>query len=265
MTRDELKHLHPRQIRELIREGKFRDHTSGIGEGYTQANLVILPKESAFDFLLFCQRNPKPCPVLEVTDPGSPLLKELADKADLRTDLPKYRIYKKGELINEVADIQNSWRDDLVGFLLGCSYTFEYALLNANIPLRHVSEGKNVAMYITDIQCKPSGRFAGPMVVSMRPIHRDLVVRAIQVTTRFPFTHGAPIHFGDPEVIGIHDLEKVDFGEPVRIEPDEVPVFWACGVTPQAVALHAKLDFIITHSPGHMFISDIKDEELAVL
>lgn len=265
MEREKVKGLPPGEIRKLIREGKWKSHTSGLAPGYAQANLAILPQKLAFDFLLFCQRNPKPCPVLEVTEPGNPLLSQIAKGANVRTDIPRYRIYQKGKYVAEVEEIREYWRKDLVAFLIGCSYTFETALINAHIPLRHVQDGTNVAIYITSIPCQPAGVFSGPMVVSMRPIPQELVVRAVQVTSRFPVTHGAPIHIGDPKKIGIANLKAVDWGEEPRLEKGDVPVFWACGVTPQAVAMEAKPELMITHSPGHMFISDLRDEELAAL
>jgi len=265
MEREKLKNMHPREIRQLIRKGQWNSHTSGLAPGYAQANLAILPQKLAFDFLLFCQRNPKPCPVLEVTEPGDPILRKIARAADIRTDIPRYRIYRKGKLIAEVEDIKKYWRKNSVAFLIGCSYTFESALIQANIPLKHIQDGKNVSVYITNILCEPAGIFSGPMVVSMRPIPQELVIRAIQVTSRFPATHGAPVHIGDPKKIGISDLNQVDWGEKPRMGKGDVPVFWACGVTPQAVAMEAKLELMITHSAGHMFISDVRDEELAAL
>jgi uncharacterized protein YcsI (UPF0317 family) len=266
LTKADLKGLHPREIRALIRERKWTRGTEGLAEGYAQANLVVIPKEAAFEFLLFCQRNPKPCPVVEVTDPGSPIVQEVAPGADLRTDLPRYRVYEKGECVAEVEDIADYWREDLVGFLLGCSYTFETALLRANIPLRHHEENKIVSLYVTNIPCRPAGRFHGPMVVSMRPVRRDQVVRAIQVTARFPTNHGAPVHIGDPAAIGIRDLDEVAFNTGrVEVKGDEVPLFWGCGCTPQAVALEARLPFMMTHCPGYMFITDRLTEEMGGL
>lgn len=265
MKRDQVKRLAPREIRQLIRNGKWNGHTAGLAPGYAQANLAILPQNLAFDFLLFCQRNPKPCPVLEVTEPGNPILSQIAKGADVRMDIPRYRIYKKGKYVAEVENIKEYWRQDLVAFLIGCSYTFENALLNANIPLRHIQHGTGVPVYITNIQCKPAGIFSGPMVVSMRPIPEHLVVRAVQVTSRFPATHGAPIHIGDPKKIGISNLKKMNWGDTPRMEKGDIPVFWACGVTPQAVAMQAKPELMITHTAGYMFISDIRDEELAAL
>ncbi|MFC2013613.1 putative hydro-lyase [Chloroflexota bacterium] len=254
-----------KEVRNLIRRGKLFRQTSGLAPGYVQANLVILPREIAFDFFIFCQRNPKPCPILEVLEPGryEPVL--MAPGADIRVDAPLYRIYKDGELVSEERDITNYWSSELTSFLLGCSFTFENALMRAGISLRHIVEGKNVSMYVTNLQAIPAGIFSGPVVVSLRPITVSKVVRAMQITSRFPSSHGAPIHIGDPQVIGIHDLARPDYGDPVEIREDEVPVFWACGVTSQAVALKSKPSLMITHSPGHMFITDIIDEDLAVL
>ncbi|HHV56449.1 MAG TPA: putative hydro-lyase [Firmicutes bacterium] len=253
------------ELRAAVRRGEYTQPTPGLAPGYAQANLVILPQKYAFDFLLFCMRNPKPCPVLDVTEPGSPVPRLAAPGADLRTDLPRYRVWEHGVLTAEVTDITTYWRDDLVAFLLGCSFTFEAALLGAGIPVRHIEEGRNVPMFITNRECTPAGVFHGPMVVSMRPIPPEQVVRAVQVTSRYPAVHGAPVHIGDPAVIGIRDVMQPDFGDAVTFKPGEVPVFWACGVTPQAVAMEAKPDFMITHAPGHMFITDLKNEELAAL
>lgn len=253
----------PLYWRKLYREGRCVQPTVGLAPGYVQANLVVLPRDLAFDFLVFCFRNPKPCPVLDVCEPGSPEPKRLAPGADLRTDLPLYRVYQKGVLVDETMDITGYWRNDLVAFLLGCSFTFEKALMDAGIALRHVQEKKNVAMYITNVECASAGIFQGPLVVSMRPVKAALVARAVQVTARFPAVHGAPVHVGDPAGLGIKDLSRPDFGDPVRIEEGEVPVFWACGVTPQAVAARAKPELMITHAPGHMFISDLQDEDFS--
>jgi len=255
--------MDPQEIRASIREGKWTKPTAGLALGYAQANLVILPEEWAFEFLLFCQRNPRPCPVLEVTDVGFPHPARVAPAADLRTDLPKYRIYRSGKLEAEVTQITDFWQDDMVAFLLGCSYTFEAALLAAGIAVRHIEEGRNVPMYVTNIQCTPAGRFRGPMVVSMRPIPSRQVVKAVEVTVRFPKAHGAPVHIGDPAAIGIEDLARPDFGDAVTVEEGEVPLFWACGVTPQVAAREARPELMITHAPGHMFITDLRDEELA--
>jgi uncharacterized protein YcsI (UPF0317 family) len=255
----------PKEVRQKIREGLFNGQTSGQCPGYAQANLVVLPMHYALDFLIFCQRNPKPCPLLDVTEPGNPEPKLIAPGADITCDLPKYRVYEKGELKGEFTDIKDYWTKDMMGFLLGCSFTFEKALIGAGIPVRHIEEKHNVPMYITNIECSPAGLFHGPMVVSMRPIPKEIVVRAVQVTSRFPQVHGAPVHIGDPEDIGIKDISKPDFGDMSTIYNNEVPVFWACGVTPQAVAMKVRPDVMITHAPGHMFISDKKDEDYSVL
>ncbi len=262
--RTALAHAHPKEVRELIRQGNWRQPTAGLCQGRVQANLVILPRQLAYDFLVFAQRNPKPCPLLEVTDPGSPDPVLTAPGADLRRDLPRYRIYRHGRLEAEVTDLMAIWRDDLVSFLLGCSFTFEAAMLQAGVPVRHLEEGKNVPMYITTRPCQPAGIFQGPLVVSMRPILPALIPRAVQATARFPAVHGGPVQVGDPSSLGIKDLERPDFGDPVTIRPGEVPVFWACGVTPQAVAMQAKPPLMITHAPGHMFVTDLEDEALAV-
>jgi len=260
-----IKDLAPKEIRTLIRKGKWDKPTTGLALGYAQSNLVILPQKYAFNFLLFCQRNPKPCPLLEVLEPGEFRTKFLSSDADIRTDIPRYNIYEKGKLHDTVKDIKTFWKSDFVSFLLGCSFSFEEALLRAKIPIRYIEENKNVSMYITNIPCKPAGVFHGPMVVTMRPIPSKQVTRAVQMTSRYALAHGAPIHIGDPSTIGIKNFYKPDFGDLVTIKKGEIPVFWACGVTPQAVVMKAKPDFCITHSPGHMFISDLLNEELANL
>lgn len=255
----------PAEVRAMIRTGEITGQTSGMCDGYAQANLAILPKDLAFDFLLFTQRNKKPCPVLDVTEAGSPVPRLTAPGADIRTDIPRYRIYRKGELTDEVTDISSFWRDDLVAFLLGCSFSFEAPMIEAGLEVRHITDHHNVPMYKTNIECVPAGVFHGPMVVSMRPMKPADAIRAVQITTRMPFVHGAPIHIGDPEAIGIHDIDKPVFGEPSEIRPGEVPVFWACGVTPQAVAMAVRPEFMITHAPGHMFITDIPNASLAIM
>jgi uncharacterized protein YcsI (UPF0317 family) len=227
-----------------------------------QANLVIVPREAAFDFLLFCQRNPKPCPLLDVTEPGSAEPRFVAPGADLRTDVPRYCVYVNGELTDEPTSLSEWWRDDLVAFLLGCSFTFENALIAAGVPVRHIEMGRNVPMYRTNIACRLAGRFHGPMVVSMRPMTPAQAVTATRVCSRFPRAHGTPIHFGDPSAIGIRDLDRPDFGDAVEVRSGEVPVFWACGVTPQAVAMAVKPPLLITHKPGHMFVTDLRDTDL---
>ena len=256
---------HPREIRAEIRRGALTGVTAGLGQGHVQANLAVLPREYAYDFLLFCQRNPRPCPLLEVTDVGSPEPVGVAPGADLRTDIPRYRIYKDGVLADEVTDARPFWRDDLVAFLLGCSFTFEWALMEAGIRLWHVERGRNVAMWRTSTPCRPAGLFHGPMVVSMRPIPADQLAKAVTASARFPGAHGAPVHIGDPAAIGIRDIHRPEWGDPQEFRPGDVPVFWACGVTSQAVALASKPPFMITHSPGHMFITDMPNSALAVL
>jgi len=234
--------------------------TAGLAAGYAQANLVAVPADWAYDMLLFTQRNPKPCPVLDVTDAGSPHT-VLAPGADLRTGVPRYRVWQHGELVDEPTDATAHWRDDLVAFLIGCSFTFEGELTRAGVPLRHVAAGRNVAMYVTNHECRPAGRLRGPLVVSMRMIPARLVDTAVQVTTRMPAVHGAPVHVGDPAALGIADLGRPDFGDPVPGEPGDEPVFWACGVTPQAALMASRPPFAITHAPGHMFVTDVRDIE----
>ncbi|MFJ7638356.1 putative hydro-lyase [Peribacillus sp. NPDC097206] len=255
----------PAELRSMIRNNEWTKPTAGMANGYAQANLAILKKEHAFDFLLFCQRNPKSCPLLDVTEIGSPVPKFAAQAGDIRTDISKYRIYKYGEWVEEVTDISDYWEDDMVGFLIGCSFTFEHALLNNDISIRHIEEDCNVPMYKTNIPCIEAGIFHGEMVVSMRPIPQKDVVRAAQVTSRFPAVHGGPIHIGNPGAIGIASIDQPDFGDVVTIHEGEVPVFWACGVTPQSIAMETKPAIMITHAPGHMFITDIRDEKLGVL
>ena len=256
----------PRQLRELIRAGEWRTPTAGLAAGYTQTNVAIVPRALAYDFLLFCQRNPQPCPLLEVLDAGDGEPRELAPGADLRTDVPLYRVYRNGELSDEIDSLSAYWRDDLVSFLLGCSFTFEHPLVAAGIRLKHLEPGcnVNVPMYITNRACKPAGCFQGPMVVSMRPILQSQVVRTVQITSRFPAVHGAPVHVGDPSALGIDDLQKPDFGDPMPLDADEVPVFWACGVTPQAVVMQTRPEIALTHAPGHMFITDRRERDLMV-
>ncbi|HYI14397.1 MAG TPA: putative hydro-lyase [Thermomicrobiales bacterium] len=252
----------PATIRATIRAGEWTAQTAGLAPGYTQANLVVLPRDLAYDFLLFAVRNPKPCPIIDVTDAGSPVPAQAAPNADLRTDLPRYRVYEHGELVEEPTDIRHRWRDDMVAFLLGCSFTFEHALVEAGIPLRHLECGDGVPMYVTNRACVPAGAFSGPLVVSMRPIREELVARATDISARYARAHGAPVHAGDPAALGITDLATPDWGDPTEIRPGEVPVFWACGVTPQAVALQSKPLLVITHSPGHMFVTDVPIGEL---
>jgi uncharacterized protein YcsI (UPF0317 family) len=258
----DLRHAPAAAVRRVCRTGEFTGPTPGLALGHVHANLVVVPRDLAFDFLLFCQRNPKPCPLLDVTEPGDPEPRAVASGADLRTDLPAYRIYQQGELIDEPADVLRYWRDDLVAFVIGCSFTFENALLQAGVPVRHVEQQCNVPMYRTNIACRPAGALHGPLVVSMRPLTPAQAVRATTICGRFPRAHGTPIHIGSPEAIGVRDIRKPDFGDPVTFKDGEVPVFWACGVTPQAVVMQAKPEFVITHKPGHMFLTDLKDTDL---
>jgi len=252
------------QTRLACRAGELAGQTSGLAAGFAQANLVILPRDLAGDFLLFCQRNPKPCPLLDVTEAGSPVPMRAAPRSDLRTDLPRYRVWREGRLVEEPADIRHLWQNDFVSFLIGCSFTFEAALLRAGVPVRHIELGVNVPMYRTNIACQPAGVFHGPLVVSMRPLKPADAIRAVQITSRYPAVHGAPVHIGLPAQIGVTDLAHPDFGDAVPVATDELLVFWACGVTPQAVAMAARPPLMITHSPGCMFVTDLRDEELAI-
>jgi uncharacterized protein YcsI (UPF0317 family) len=251
------------QARLAARSGTFTGPTANLAPGFVQANLAILPRELAYDFLLFCQRNPKPCPLVGVSEIGDPFLPALGRELDIRTDLPRYRVWTDGELVAEPTDIRDLWRDDLVSFLIGCSFSFEEAMLAAGLPVRHIEQGCNVPMYRTSIPTQGAGRFSGPLVVSMRPLPAADAIRAIQITSRFPSVHGAPVHLGDPELIGITDIGKPDYGDPVSIRPGEIPVFWACGVTPQAVIASIRPSFCITHAPGHMLVTDIPNGTLA--
>ncbi|GIX03140.1 MAG: UPF0317 protein [Planctomycetaceae bacterium] len=244
------------EVRWACRTGKWTRPTCGLAADFEQANLVVLPLDWAFDFLLFCQRNPQPCPLLEVVEAGSHEARETAPGSDLRTDLPRYRVWHHGELVAEPDEVLAWWRDDLVSFLLGCSFSFEAALQRAGLPVRHWEQGCNVPMYRTNLACRPAGRLHGPLVVSMRPMTPRQALEATLLSQKFPQSHGAPVHWGDPEAIGIHQLARPDYGDAVTIKPGEIPVFWACGVTPQAVLAAARPPFAITHSPGCMFVTD---------
>jgi uncharacterized protein YcsI (UPF0317 family) len=249
--------------RRAIRQGRWTGHTSGLADGHVQGNVVILPETLAGDFLRYCQRNPKPCPLLAVGEPGQAKLPTLGSDIDICTDLPRYRVWRDGALTEEPTDISALWRKDLVTFVIGCSFSFEQALLDAGLPLRHIAQSRNVAMYRSNIATQAAGVFHGPMVVSMRPFKAQDAIRAIQITSRFPDVHGAPVHMGDPAQIGIADLARPDYGDAVDVLPDEIPVFWACGVTPQAAIAQAKPNFCITHSPGAMLITDLLNHQLA--
>lgn len=262
----DLKPASAADVRAAIRSGAYQGHTAGLAAGKLQCNLAILPERFALDFLRFCQRNPKPCPLVGVGDSGDPALPTLGHDIDIRTDVPKYRVFRHGALIEERTDITGVWDDDLVTVALGCSFTFENALLKTGIPVRHIETGRNVPMYRTTIALVPAGRFSGRMVVTMRPIPAAQVAQAREISSRFPQAHGAPIAVGDPAEIGIDDLSRPDWGDPVDIRPGEVPVYWACGVTPQNVLLDAGLPLCITHSPGHMLIADVaEDAETTIL
>jgi uncharacterized protein YcsI (UPF0317 family) len=251
------------KVRHAARAGRLTGDTSGLAPGFVQGNLAILPADLAADFLRFCVANPKPCPVLAVAEPGSPLLPSLGADLDIRTDVPRYRVWRDGVLAGEPTDLNAVWRDDLVAFVLGCSFSFEEALIADGVEVRNVACGVNVSMYRTSIACQPAGPFAGPLVVTMRPFAPADAIRAIQITSRFPSVHGAPVHLGRPDLIGIADLDKPDYGDPVPVSADEIPVFWACGVTPQAVIAAARPPFAITHAPGCMLVTDLRNTRLS--
>ena len=250
----------PHEMRSLIRSGEWSAVTTGACLGYVQANLVVLPAALADDFHLLCRANPQALPLLEATPTGRATDLVTAASADIRTDLPGYQVHRGGRLDAEVADLNQLWQDDFVAFLLGCSFSAENQLLQAGVRLRHLELGQGVPMFITSRQCDPAERFHGPIVVSMRPIAAAEVDRAVEVTRRFPLAHGAPLHVGAPESLGIEDLSRPEWGEPIDLAPDEVPVFWACGVTPQAIIRAVRPELAITHAPGHMFITDLREE-----
>lgn len=249
----------PAQVRAHFRHNPDPRPTAGLAPGYAQCNLITLPARYAYDFLLFAQRNPKACPVLEVTEPGRRDMPFLAPDGDVARDIPLYRVYRDGRLEEEVRSVEHLWQEDFVSFLIGCSFSFEWALQEVGVPIRHIEQGRNVPIYLTNIPCAGAGIFSGNMVVSMRPIPAELVVRAVTTTASMPRVHGAPVHIGDPAAIGIRDLAKPDFGEAVTINPGEVPVFWPCGVTPQAAVMQSKPSIAITHAPGYMLVTDVKN------
>jgi len=250
-------------VRARIRAGTFDGVTAGIAPGMVQANLMILPTAWAEDFKRFCELNPKPCPLLGMTAPGDPMLPDLGDDIDLRTDLPRYNVFRDGVLVDEVTDLTALWQDDFVGFALGCSFSFEEALLQAGLPLRHQELNMSVPMYRTSIETTPAGPFKGPLVVSMRPFTTADAIRAIAITSRCDRVHGAPVHFGDPAAIGIADITQAVWETATPIHAGEIPVFWACGVTPQAAVEQAKPPIAISHKPGHMLITDLLNADLA--
>lgn len=255
----------PSRLARLACRAGNAETTGGVAPGFVQGNLAILPEKQAAAFHRFCQLNPKPCPIIGMSDVGDPRIPALGADLDIRTDLPRYRVWRDGEPVEEPTDILAHWRDDLVAFVLGCSFSFEEALMAEDIPIRHIELGVRVPMYRTNIACAPAEPFAGPMVVSMRPLKPAHAIRAVQITSRFPAVHGAPVHLGLPQSIGIADIARPDYGDPVPVYADEIPVFWACGVTPQAVIAAAKLPFAITHAPGLMLVTDLKNKHLAVL
>jgi len=254
----------PRAVRLAARSGAFGGVTAGLAAGYVQGNVCILPRAFADDFRRYCERNPKPCPLIGESAPGDPRLPELGADLDIRSDVPRYRVFRDGVLKDEVSDIRDLWTKDMVAFAIGCSFSFEEALIAEGVPLRYVAEGKNVAMYLTNIETEPSGRFRGPMAVSMRPLTPANAELAVQITSRYPKAHGAPVHIGDPRAIGIADLDRPFAGDRIAVRADELPVFWACGITPQAAVLAAKPPICITHAPGHMLVTDRKNSEFAV-
>jgi uncharacterized protein YcsI (UPF0317 family) len=254
----------PRAVRLAARAGEFAGVTAGLAPGHVQGNVCILPRAFADDFRRYCERNPKPCPLIGVSEPGDPHIPALGEDLDIRTDVPRYRVFRDGELKGEVADIRELWTADMIAFVIGCSFSFEEALIEAGVPLRYVKEGKNVAMYLSNIQTEPSGPFRGPMAVSMRPLVAADAIRAVQITSRFPRAHGAPVHIGRPDLIGIEDLDRPFAGDRIEVRPDELPVFWACGITPQAAVLAARPPVCITHAPGHMLVTDRKNSARAL-
>ena len=255
----------PVAVRRAARDGHLTGLTAGLAPGYVQGNLAVLPADLAADFLRFCHLNPKPCPVIGLSDPGSPRVPALGADLDLRTDLPRYRVWRDGQPVDEPTDVLGWWRDDLVAFVIGCSFSFEEALLADGIPLRHHERGCNLPMYRTSVDTRPAGPFRGPLVVSMRPLKPADAIRAVQITSRFPNVHGAPVHLGKPESIGIRDLSRPDYGDAVPVAEDELPVFWACGVTPQSVIAAARVPFAITHAPGCMLVTDVKNASLSII
>lgn len=255
----------PAQLRQIIRRGEWNKETSGLAPGFVQVNLVILPASDASDFHRFCQNNPKPCPLIAISEVGTPHVAALGADLDIRSDVPRYRVFHHGEMVAEPNDIRDIWRDDLVTFAIGCSFTFEHSLIENGIAIRHIEQNRNVPMYRTNIATRPAGNFQGPLVVTMRPMKAADAIRAIQITSRFPGVHGAPVHIGDPALIGIKNLSQPDYGAAVDVQPDELPVFWACGVTPQAALAKARPAFCITHAPGHMLLTDLRNCDYSVL
>jgi uncharacterized protein YcsI (UPF0317 family) len=261
--RSDVRPQQPLAVRHAARHGILTSQTSGCADGFVQVNLAILPRAFATEFLTFCQRNPKPCPLLAMSEAGEPGLPGLAADLDVRTDVPGYRVWRDGELVGELPDIRDLWRDDLVAFAIGCSFSFEAAMLEAGLPIRHLERNETVPMYVTSIETQPAGPFHGPMVVSMRPFRPADAIRAVEISARFPAVHGAPVHIGHPHLIGIGDITRPDFGpERALVEADELPLFWACGVTPQMAIQAARPPICITHAPGHMLVTDLRNASL---
>ncbi|KAG7346177.1 DUF1445 domain containing protein [Nitzschia inconspicua] len=251
----------PRSFREQVRAGQFQGPTNGVCPGFLQCNLVVLPQGPvAFDFLLFCQRNPKACPLIEVCDVGSPFPSGVAPGADLRTDVPKYAIYRNGQLEKEVTDVTDYWPEQSVAFLIGCSFSYDGALMDAGIPLKSAQQGKNVPMYRTNLKCRPAGSLSGNMVVSMKPIPALQVSKHVEITSKYTHAHGGPVAVGSASAIGVADINNPEWGEAIDVAPDEVPIFHACGVTPQSILMESKVPFAITHSAGHMFVTDLPSD-----
>lgn len=253
------------EIRALVRSQEFADQTAGQAPDHLQGNVVILPVKEAADFLQYCLNNPKPCPLIGLSKPGEPILSSLGKELDIRTDVPRYRIFKHGEIAEETIDISNIWTDDLVTFVLGCSFTFEEALIKAGFTVRHIQNGSNVPMFKTNIETIPGGIFRGPTVVTMRPFPKSDIPAVFDLCSKYPHAHGTPIYWGDPKNIGIQNLDKPDYGDPVEVFDNETPVFWACGVTPQAAIEAAKPAFCITHAPGHMLVTDVRSHEIPAI
>ena len=252
----ELEGLPLDDVRSIIRTNAYTGHTAGLAGGFQQCNVVILCEAHALDFFRYCHRNPKPCPLIDVSDTGDPLMHALGGDIDIRTDVPYYNVYRDGLLEAQGPDIRNLWRPDFVAFALGCSFTFEHALMSQGIAMRHIEADRTVSVFRTSIETVPAGRFSGAMVVSMRPIKQAQVDNVMRTCARFPHAHGAPIHAGDPADIGIADIARPDWGDAVEIRADEVPVFWACGVTPQNALLEAQPEICITHTPGRMLLTE---------
>ncbi|MCC9620505.1 putative hydro-lyase [Thalassospira sp. MA62] len=250
----------PLALRQAIRRGDHTGTTTGYASGYLQGNLAILPASYADEFLKFCAKNPKSCPLIGMSEPGSPFIPELGADLDIRTDIPGYRIFRGSAEYTSTTDLSDVWRDDLVSFVLGCSFSFEAAITRAGVPVRHMDAGRNVPMYVTNIETAPAGRFNGPLVVSMRAFTPSDAIRAILYSDRYQLAHGAPVHIGDPSQIGITDISKPDFGDEPVIQDGDIPVFWACGVTPQMAIRNVLPDLAITHEPGLMLVTDVLAE-----